>query len=275
MWFKIYWEDGTNSEHTSKILPHLGVVPEDQAPPTLMHKPDPITVLFAQTETQVNWSIRSIQDIQQRMEQLMPGSGNTARTIYHSLPRKHRISMTRQSPSWVITLLTTALNFTHIHTILDPWAENAAVSTGFKQLLSGTQRQPTITSNNRWGKAALTLEPLERFLYDKLIHTTGLSVVVTIPPIPLLDIALVTAMYFVDSLVCMYVPTSWISHATHSRLQLLHQHDRARTLLTITSSHDPSHCWVCLFCDADMLLTMLRPAVSYANSHVIVDLPHP
>jgi hypothetical protein len=102
-----------------------------------------------------------------------------------------------------------------------------------------------------------------------------LSAVVTIPHVPLLDIALVTAMHFVDSLVCMYVPTSWISQATYSRLQLLHKHDRARTLLTVTSSIDPSHCWVCIFCDADMLLTMLRPAVSCINSHVIVDLLHP
>jgi len=184
------------------------------------------------------------------------------------------LAMVRQSPSYVIPLLTTVLNLMHMHTILDPWAENTAVSTGLQHCFTATQRRPNIISNNRWGKAALNLEPLEQYLYDKVVNTTGLSAVVTIPPLPLLDIALLTAMHFADSVVCMYVPTSWIAQPTPCRMQMLHHHDRTRTLLTIMSSHDPSHCWVCIFCDADVLLSMLQPGVSCANSHVVVDMSH-
>jgi hypothetical protein len=80
-------------------------------------------------------------------------------------------------------------------------------------------------------------------------------------------------MYFAETLVCMYVPTSWLSQALPSRMQLLHAHAAARTLLTVTSTRDPTHCWICLFCDADILLRMLRPAVRVVgDSHVVVDV---
>jgi hypothetical protein len=273
MWFKIYWEDGTATEHTTRILPHLGVVEEDQAPPSLMHKPDPVTVLFAQTGPEINWSVRTVSDIQQRMEQLLPGSGDTAHAIHHSLSRRNRLAMTHQSPKWVTTLLTATLNFSHMHMILDPWAENAAVSTGFNRYRSSSHMpHPKLTLNNRWGTGDLHYEPLESFLYEKVIAASGLPVVVTIPPVPLLDIALVTALHFVDSLVCMYVPQTWISQATPSRMHLLHQHHTAQTLLTVSNVRDPSHSWVCIFSNAELLLSMLQPSVNHVDFHVMVDV---
>ena len=278
-WFKIYWEDGSATEHTPKILPHLGVVDEDQAPPSLMHQPDPITVLFAQDSQAVNWSVRSVDDIRQRMEQLLQGSGDTARVIYQSLNRRNRLAMIPQSPKWVTKLLTTTLNFSGIQTVLDPWAENVSVAANFKQHFAATQptslnqSAPKLILNSRLGKADLNYEPLESFLYNKLITTTGLHVVVTIPPVSLLDVALVTACHFAESLVCVYAPIQWLSQATPSRMHFLHHHQLNRTLLTIAAVHDPMYCWVCVFAEPDLLMHMLQPGIQLVDSHVLIDIP--
>jgi hypothetical protein len=259
-----------------------------------MHIPDPITVLFAQVGHAVNWSVRSVDDIRQRMEQLLPGAGSTAHTIYHSLNRRNRLAMISQSPQWATRILTTTLNLSTTPTILDPWAENLSVAAGLKQWLAHTksttmtseliapghskptspnQSAPKLILNSRLGKTELNYEPLESFLYNKLITTTGLHVVVTIPPVPLLDVALVTACHFAESLVCIYVPAHWLSQATPSRMHFLHHHHANHTLLTIASMHDPSHCWVCVFADPESLMHMLQPGIQPVDSHVLVNVP--
>jgi hypothetical protein len=44
-WFKIYWENGTTSEHMGGFFRHVDKVDKADAPPTVMHKPEPVTVL--------------------------------------------------------------------------------------------------------------------------------------------------------------------------------------------------------------------------------------
>jgi hypothetical protein len=88
---KIYWENGATSEHLGGFFRHVGKVDEADAPPTVMHKPEPVTVLALRschTDTvdsePVNWSIRTPQYLLARMEMLMPGdhSAETMRIIH-------------------------------------------------------------------------------------------------------------------------------------------------------------------------------------------------
>ena len=276
-WFRIHWEDEPPTEHTTRVLKSLGVVPEANAPPGLLDKPDPVQVLAMLPLADVNWSIRTPQDIGPRLERMLPGSSGLAHTIYSSLSRRARQAMTTKYPTTVVRSLLRVLDLSSLHTILDPWAASGAVIPGLQARLipphsSGTP--PVLVANDRWGGSKLFYEPLEPFLYDKLHKSTGMDAVITIPPLPLADIALVTALYHADTLVCMYVPTTWLSNAPAYRLKLLLQHDAHNTLLTIAEVHDPSHCWVCFFASPESLLLRLRPDVLMINSHVVVDVSH-
>jgi hypothetical protein len=157
-------------------------------------------------------------------------------------------------------------------TILDPWAGNKAVTTGLQRHLSN-QPTPQLFSNDRWTKGKLAMEPLERFLYDKVLSVAGLSMVVTMPPASLAEIALVTALSFTEIGVCMYVPLTWVTTAPFHRLQWLHDHHVSGTLLTVTSVLDPDGCWVCVFNDADYLTAYMHPSAAdnTVHGHVIVD----
>jgi hypothetical protein len=277
-WYRIYWEDGTNSEHDGKILSRLGVAPENAAPPSLMHPPEPITILAAEVEPGINWSIRTVEDVRQRMESLLPGSGYQAATIFHSIPKRNRTAMVRVCPPEAILPLTTILDISQYNMILDPWAESNGVVSGLKNALLHINQhappakihKPTLVDNNRWGRASIQAEPLEPFLYNKILGTSSLSAVIMAPPLPLLDVALVTALRFVKHGVFMYVPKTWLSQAPASRMQLLDEHYKSDTLLIISAYADPISCWVCFFTSYACFLASLRPGVEPIDCHVLI-----
>jgi hypothetical protein len=243
--------------------------------PGLLDKPDPIKVLPILAQTNVNWSVRTPADIAQRLEQLLPGSSNMAPTIYASLSKRSRLAMTIKYSPTLVNLLTTTLNLAPFHGILDPWAGSACVVPGLQAVFDSSNmgKIPVVVENDRWGGTKLSYEPLEPFLYGKLCCTTGLDAVISIPPTPLIDVALITALYHAEALVCMYVPCTWLSNAPPYRLQLLLRHDAEGTLLTIANMHNPSHCWLCLFKSSSLLQQLLSPNAFTIGSHVIVDLP--
>ena len=275
-WFKIHWNNGQVTEHTTRILPHLGIVPEDQAPPDVMHAPEPIRILALDDACKVNWSIRSPEDVQQRMEHLMPGSGDAAYDIFRSLSRRARMAMTHQSHPNIVQSLIAVLHLPP-STILDPWAGNHAVGKGlvraFPSILKPNSTGPRLVLNDRWGKASLQLEPLEPHLYTKVARASKLNIVISVPPPSLLDIAIVTALEFVDTCVCVYVPEVWLSQCTHARMAFLDAHCHAGTCLQIASTADPFHCWLCIFASHDVLASVLKPGHALVDHRVTVSLP--
>jgi hypothetical protein len=183
-WFKVYWEDGTESSHMPGVFRHFGVVDEQHASPTVMHKPEPAQVFALCSHndgTQVNWSVRTADDIRQRMELLLPGDhpGETIEFIHKSLGKRLRAELVRfqgnTAPAAVKALLS-VLDFRPCRTVLDPWAGHPAVSLHFKS--PGTR----LVTNDRWGAGPLNYEPLETHMYTTVQSKMDLDAVVTIPP---------------------------------------------------------------------------------------------
>jgi hypothetical protein len=259
-WFKVYWEDGTESSHMPGVFRHFGVVEEQHALPAVMHKPEPAQVFLMCTPehgARIDWSVRTPDNIRRRMELLLPGdhSGETIELIHKSLGKRLRAELVRFqgtiAPNAVKALLS-VLDFRPCRTVLDPWAGNPAVSSAFRS--PGTR----LVLNDRWGCGPLTHEPLETHLYSTVQGKMDLNAVVTIPPVVLSDIALVTAYYHVTHCTCMYVPTEWVTHASAGRMHILMDHIHAGTFVSITSITDPMHCWVCFFRDVAALHSMCR-----------------
>jgi hypothetical protein len=124
--------------------------------------------------------------------------------------------------------------------------------------------------NDRWGTTPLQLEPLERHLYAKVARASKLGIVISIPPPSLLDIALVTALEFVDICVCMYVPETWLSQASPARMAFLDAHYVSGTYMQISSAVDPFNCWLCIFTTHDALNAVLNPHCQPVNGHVVL-----
>ena len=263
-WFKVYWEDGTASAHHAGFFRHVGRVDKADAPATVMHKPEPATVLALRcrhTDTHddspVNWSIRTPNDLLARMETLMPGEHNaeTMRLIHASFNQRMRTKLVKDQPRVAqreIDALFAALDFSVCKTLLDPWAGNPAVSHACRQA-----RIPIVT-NDPWGKADLALEPIDVHLYNTVERKMNLDAVVMIPPSLLADIALVTAHYHVAYCVCMYVPVSWITHAPASRMRIIMDHINSNSFIGITTLSNPSHCWACFFTHPHACTSMVR-----------------
>jgi hypothetical protein len=269
-WFRICWSDGSQSEHTTHVLQHLGKVSEDLAPPELMHAPSPVEIFAAITNhdsTVINWSILTPTDIQERLEQLMPGGHSyaTAQIIHSTIPARARKSLNFQTDPAVLNSLLAVLDFRHARVVLDPYAANRAVSKGFR---CGNTK---LLLNDRHGGVELWHEPIEQYLYRHVAGCTGLGAVICIPPEPLADIILVTALHFVESVVCIYVPQQWVAAAGRPRFQFLHAHEQQGTVLTITSVSDSSHCWVCIFRNHDTLLRMLHDPANASLRWVLVN----
>jgi hypothetical protein len=270
-WFKIYWDNGTESEHMAGIFRHLGRVDETNAPAGVMHKPDPTTVFVLvsahapeASQLQVNWSVRTTQDLMQRMQQLLPGSHDESevRQILRSFNKRPRTELVKAQPkvpqSAVAALLST-LDFRQCRTVLDPWAGQPMVRTHFRPAGSN------LIVNDPWGPADLHLEPIEPHLYTSVIAKTDLDAVVTCPPVMMADVALVTAFYHVRQCVCMYVPVSWVSLASAPRMGIITKHMHHGTFLGITTVSDPTHCWVCFFTTPTAYYGMVRAHIAHTT----------
>jgi hypothetical protein len=199
------------------------------APPTVMHKPEPVTVLALRschTDTvdsePVNWSIRTPLDLLARMEMLMPGeySAETMRIIHASLSQRIRSKLVedqpRVAPSEVMALFA-ALDFNLCKTVLDPWAGNPAVSKAFRQ--QGVK----IVTNDPWSNATdLAHEPLDTHLYTSVEGKMNLNAVAMIPPVLLSDICPCHS-FLPCGLLCVYVCPCLVAHSC-TRITLEHHH---------------------------------------------------
>jgi hypothetical protein len=100
-------------------------------------------------------------------------------------------------------------------TILDPWARDRAVTRALAA--AGIP----LLGNDRHGAALLSHDPIEPWLYQLVASKVTLDAVVTVAPMLMADLTLVTAMSHVQVLVCMCVPVTWVARAPAARLQYL------------------------------------------------------
>ena len=244
-WFKIFWSDGTTSLHDKGFLGRLEIIPKDEAPEGLIHKPDPIVIMV--TKHHEAWSIQTKADIKARLCATMPGDHDDAsiNIIFDSLKTKVRKGLTEQHSPQHLEVLNSTLHLDVCKVILDPWAANKAVRKGLKY------KNAILCLNDKLGAPGthLALEPLEAKLYHHVINAFGqLNAIVMAPPGPLCDFAFVNALEFASQVVCMLVPDVWVVCARPPRRALLEQLERESRLLVVHDV-DTSHsfCWVCVF----------------------------
>jgi hypothetical protein len=259
------YEDGDVYDHTQQILKSVERVSDDvELPANFPPAPHPITVLTTFEVAhpileEINWSIAKPEHLYERMLQLMPGKHDPqdVKEIWHALGHKRRHQMTPAARPAALEALITVLDFHGSKVILDPWAATNAVQEGFHDA-----RDTILVVNDKLGSRALQHEPLEPHLYQKVAASLGtLDAVVSIPPPLFLDAALVTALHFARSTVCLYVPTDWVNHPTSARWRLIRKHKDAGTFLQIITEGDRSHCWVCFFKNKVDFLANIRVGV--------------
>jgi hypothetical protein len=227
------------------------------------------------------FSIRDAHDIQHTLEHLMPGNHpfNTAVSLLtysstrgRALLRDNLVS----SMPRVIDSLLAVLDFRSITSVLDPWAESSIVFRGFKnagltQCKLSTNMQVKPAKYHDLPKGVLNFHPMERHLYEYVSSKVGIDAVVTFPPQALLDAALLPALFFAEKLVCMYVPTDYVTQATEPRFSMLSNYESNGCVMTVTHVQDPSYCWLCLFHHADTLRCMIKPGVDPDLRWVVVN----
>jgi hypothetical protein len=171
-----------------------------------------------------------------------------------------------------------ALDFRGVKTVLDPWAQNPAVSNRFAldNLNTFVANVQTLRKGQKRhvpkNVEMLNFHPLEPHLYELVAKKVGLDVCVMIPPQPLLDLALVTALYYSNTAVCMYVPAFHVARASPQRLDFLMHCEAQERILTVTARSNQEMCWLCIFHSADALRTMLQPGVDPTLRWVLVDV---
>ena len=204
------------------------------------------------------WSVASEQDISARLGSAMPGRHPkyAIDQIYKSLSVKARRLITKQSPTYQVEALNSALLLHRCKVIFDPWAGHHAVRKGLK---IGAAR---LCLNDRLGGADthLALDPLEAAPYEAVIKTLGrLDAIVMAPPEPLFDIALVNAIDYANSVVCMLIDDLYLVCSYSARTNLLNQLERDGRLLIIM---DVEPCrqyrWLCVFASHEDRARLVR-----------------
>ena len=219
------------------------------------------------------WSLRTAQDVHQRLQAALPGWHDpaVARQLHAVLSsRGKRKALTLQTSPLQLSILTAVLDFSSCTRILDPWADNHAVEKGL--VCPGSR----VILNDKLGTrkdVPTELDPLESPLYQLVIEKlTRLDAVVTIPPLLFADLAFVTAMEFAELAVCMQVPHVWLAKSTAPRLQLLNALQLERRLLVIRQVRpSPELCWVCAFSSPEQKSVMVRNAFDHTAVEVTVE----
>jgi hypothetical protein len=276
-WFKIYWDDDTTTEHDGRMLRNLLKVDEANAPPNLIPHPGPHNVMVIQEAKDLRpfFTINKPQDLLRTLNAFMPENHSleSAEYMFRCCQRKHRMREQISDSPKVLDSLFAALDFRAVKTVLDPWAENPAVFSRFATLPNKFVANCQVMPKVRMPKniECLNLHPLEDHLYDFVAKTVDLDACVSIPPEPLIDLALITALYHTNAVVCMLVPTTYVAQAPWQRFQFLMQCEAQDRILTVTAKSDPSRCWLCIFHSPDVMRCMIRNNVDPALRWVVVN----
>jgi hypothetical protein len=258
-WFKIHWENGLVSEHSAHILSHIGKVDESKAPKGLIAPPPAVHVFAILDGTAPpQWSIRSAEEIQLRLQQAMPGVHlfQTCQHIHRHLANKRRKMLTVKAPEAAVRALTDVLDFSCCSNILNPWAATAAVAAGLQVPHAKVVHNDSLHVR----PAHMNMDPLEPMLYEKICRVmVSLDAVVGVPPALFADLALVNAMQYADKVVCLLLPRTFMHKPTLPRLHFIRALRAQKRLLEIRLLSDTCDLlWVCVFADEETHIMMVR-----------------
>jgi hypothetical protein len=258
-WFKIHWENGLISEHTPRILPHIGKVDESKALKGLIPAPPAVHVYaILDGSAAPQWSIRSAEEIQLRLQEAMPGVHlfQTCQQIHRHLTNKFRKLLTVKAPEAAVRALTTVLDFKCCSNILNPWAATPAVAAALQVPHARIIHNDSLQTR----PAHLHMDPLEPMLYEKVcMAMVRLDAVVGVPPPLFADLALVNAMQYAEKVVCLLLPRAFMHKPTLARLHLIRALRAQQRLLEIRFLSDTCEMlWMCVFADEETHITMVR-----------------
>jgi hypothetical protein len=151
-----------------------------------------------------------------------------------------------------------AVNFGGYTKLLDPFA-----STSSKAFQHMFQHQGyTVTCS----ASSLGAEDSSSALQPGYYSKQQPQVVISSPPVSLLDVVVPLAARMCSVVACMYVPSSWLSTAHLARqqwLQQLQQQGRVCVVAAVPSgSRAEQHVWLLIFQSAAMYAQMLRPTAA-------------
>ena len=258
-WFKIHWETGHTSEHSPRILSHLGKVDESAAPKGLIPPPPAVHVYaILDGSAPPQWSIRSAEEIQLRLQEAMPGVHlfQTCQSIHRHLTNKLRRTLTVKAHEAAVRALTEVLDFTCCSNILNPWAATPAVAAGLHAPHAKVVHNDSLSSR----PSHLQMDPLEPMLYEKVCRAmVSLDAIIGVPPELFADLALVNAMQYADKAVCLLLPRAFMHRPTLARLHFIRALREQKRLLEIRFLSDTCELlWVCVFADEETHITMVR-----------------
>ncbi len=268
-WFKIYWADGSTSLHDTRILARLEKIPEEEAPPELVRRPDPVTILTVR-QAGPRWSVKTNADIQARLQMFMPGAHSPAdlTLIRESFTTKSRSKLSDGASATYASMLQAVVDLTTCKIVLDPWAASKVVRCGL--LLHSDS---IVCHNDRLGHAHAHLhhEPLESHLYEEVLSKFGhIDAVVMSPPAVLADFAFIDGIDYAEAVVCMLVPLSWVFAPTPPRGRLLAQLEKEQRLLVVCSTGPEEFVWVCAFSHKGSRLYLAGVEADETISRVLV-----
>ena len=269
-WFHILWADRPSKPdtyHDRRILARLEVLPPDEYPANIAPEAPAVQVWIALEHP---WSIHTIADINQRLQQGMPGvhRDNAALMVHRAIQRNYRTEITKIHPASVLDILNSAVDVTTCRVILDPWAGSRAVVQGLhvgKARFHHNEKMPTPNPE-------LVHEPLESHLYEDLRRKCGcLDAVVMVPPIELADMALINALDYAGRIVCMFVNEDYLLSAHPARRALFAKlESHGRFLLVRDLDPACAHCWICVFASLEERMALLRPGMEPGSSNYLL-----
>jgi len=274
-WFKIYWADGQVSDHDTRILARLEIVTEDEAPPELIHKPEPVRILVTANpyDAAQTWSLRTKADIIARLTTYMPGdqTPEAVHWVWEAINNRQVLTaMVKHTnkcvPPHQMQMLTSALDFSSCKVILDPYAGVSAVRKG----LSVPACSKLVLNDELGGQyAQLRHNPLEPGLYQRVRQAMGsVDAIVMCPPAALADIVLTTALDMANWCVCMLVADDWLCDAWNrvnrprdAMLERLYREGRLVTIRedVILDRTNVYFSWVCVFASLGTKHFMIQP----------------
>jgi hypothetical protein len=153
-----------------------------------------------------------------------------------------------------VHVLCRVIDLSGVTCVVDPWSLTPLVA-GMLTALGGITPLNVTTNNpDPLSQADTHFDPLQPGFYEAVIASQHDCAFITIPPLKLLDLAVPLLMHHVQSVVCVYVPGTFIMDASDPRqawLQALQLQDRLCVICGLPKGASGSRgAWLCIFKDA-------------------------
>jgi SAM-dependent methyltransferase len=250
-YFDIEFEDGSRQEECTTTYVRHRLVASAAAAAQLS------------SSDQQPWAYSSATDVHAALQALMPGPWSPkhmtrlSTLIGQALSQPHLAPLAPTDISEVQYLLT-AMDFTQVGSILDPWAGTGTVKLAFEG--SGL---PVVDNDINPRSPALWHEnALQPSFYLRVAQRVSIGAVVTSPWFTVLDLALPLAVSAAQSVACVHVPGHYLTDAHPSRvayLRRLMQEGRIHFLWNLPKGPSGRRCcWILIFASAAYMRLLLK-----------------